>query len=563
MADALYVTTKCFCKRAWMGALLAVCTLVLGPLVIRTVAWLQGDAFHYIDDDLISIHFSYLFFSWAIFLTVCYQGLQGTKKLTFGLPISSTSIASWMMLVTVCLVVVLQLVTNGAYRVLFFDENWLADYWPLLGPLLFITMMILVGHSFYWSMHAPGIMQLFCWMSLFIGLFCWFITRYYPNGLQEKIVPWNHVALSEIVSMLLVCLAAWYQGTRAFGKVRNGTATPSLQWQKVQAWCNDLSTGTIFKNQTILISQRSSLTRLHWRDSCRRALLIGGVLFGIIVLTLNLLFVAQFQTIPSSLRDVVEGFVVNTVLFSALASVIISVILGEGINGPGRTEMKGYLAIAPMSDHDLNLNLFRNLLKTVAWTFLFLQCAMLLSLAVTAMVKGPEIFRTLLIPNLLGRGILVIITLTAMGFWTITANFISFYWTGRTWFYYTVLGVLFGCFGLYIAIVNIIEQYFSSQAGVYLLSGVFLSMSLLILGGTVTAYVVACRKKLMNISMAVIVLLLWLIGASLGFYFNYEPPQRFTHVAEPFLLFFFISLFSLAVTPFATIPLALSWNRHR
>ena len=562
MANALYVTTKVFCKRAWFGALLAVGTLVLGPLLVRTVSWLQGEQFNQVNHDLIDFHFPYLFFSCIFFLAACFQGLQGTKKMTFGLPVSSSSIASWMMLVTMGLVVVLQVVTNGAYRVLFFDENWLTDYWPLLGPLLFISMMILVGHSIFWSMHAPSFARLFFCLGLTVVLFRWFFFRYFPNGFNEYMVPWNRVTLSEFVTMLLVCVAAWCQGIRAFGKVRNGTAISSRQWEKIHVWYNDLSTGTVAKNQSIPLSRQKSLARIHWRDSCQRAVIAGGVIFGITDLTLNL-FVVLMNSSQSNLRDIVEGFLALTIVFSTFAAVIVGVILGEGINVPGRTELKGFLARAPLADRDFNITLFWNMVKTIAWTILLIQCALLLSLCVTAVVKGSEVFGVLLIPSLLGGGILVNIILTVIGFWIITANMISVFWTGRTWFYYTVIGAILGCFGLYVGLFSLLNRYNPTQTDRYILAFFFLSLSLLILGGTALAYVVACRKKLVRASTAVIVLLLWLIGTSLTFYFKYQQPKQIDGIAELCLLFFFTSLVSLAVTPFATIPLALSWNRHR
>ena len=134
MTTALYVTTKQFCKRAWFGALLAVGTLILGPLAFVLLTRMQGLNLDYMDHDLTGYHFAYLGLSWVCFLGVCLHAQSGCQKLCLTLPVSSKAIASWMMFTMVGLVVLLQLLTSGAYRMLFFDEHWLADYWPLLGP---------------------------------------------------------------------------------------------------------------------------------------------------------------------------------------------------------------------------------------------------------------------------------------------------------------------------------------------------------------------------------------------------------------------------------------------
>ncbi|HAH44759.1 MAG TPA: hypothetical protein DCM07_07835, partial [Planctomycetaceae bacterium] len=146
------MTTRNFCKRARLGALLAVGTLVLGPLISRMIMRLQGLSLEHLEQNVFDYHFAYLGVSYIFFLGVCLQALAGSEKFCLGLPVSSTSIATWMMLSMVGLVVALQLVTNGLYRVLFFDDRWLADYWPLLGPLLFMVTLILVGHAAYWSL---------------------------------------------------------------------------------------------------------------------------------------------------------------------------------------------------------------------------------------------------------------------------------------------------------------------------------------------------------------------------------------------------------------------------
>ncbi|HBL45414.1 MAG TPA: hypothetical protein DDZ90_18700, partial [Planctomycetaceae bacterium] len=193
------MTTRNFCKRARLGALLAVGTLVLGPLISRMIMRLQGLSLEHLEQNVFDYHFAYLGVSYIFFLGVCLQALAGSEKFCLGLPVSSTSIATWMMLSMVGLVVALQLVTNGLYRVLFFDDRWLADYWPLLGPLLFMVTLILVGHAAYWSLHAPSLTKFTFWSAAIVALFWWFISRYFPNGYYQKIVPWRAVTLGEFL----------------------------------------------------------------------------------------------------------------------------------------------------------------------------------------------------------------------------------------------------------------------------------------------------------------------------------------------------------------------------
>lgn len=564
MKSAFYVTTKDFCKRARFGALLAVGTLVSGPLLFLIITRLQGLNLDYVKQDMFAYHFAYLGISWIIFLAVCLHALTGCQKICLGLPASSKTIATWLMLATVALVVLLQLVTNGAYRILFFDENWLDDYWPLLGPLLFITTLILVGHYIFWSLYAPSFTRVAFWIALIVVMFWWFISRYYPNGYRAEIVPWSKVTLWEFVTLQLVSVAAWYQGTHAFAQVRSGTAVPSPQWQQVQIWWNALLTGAIPESTLIPLSRRTSLTRLHWRDSCHRAVVVGGTSFGIAVLAVNLLSTAKFNESGPGLNDfmgLVQSFLFITLLFSFVAAGIVAVLVGEGINGTGRTEMKRFLAIAPLSDRELNLSLFRNMVKAFTFTFLLIQIGMLFSYAGLMLLKGPEIFKVSLDPGTWVVMSLQVTFFTVVGFWIIAANMVSIFWTGRSWFYYTMIGLFFGGLIFLFGLNDFVHRFFLSyRARWYFEVGMLFTISILIVSATVAAYVVACRKRLVMRITSFVALLTWLIS-SVG-YAIWILNQPLAH--SPWAWIFIVStLLVLTIAPFATIPLALSWNRHR
>ena len=564
MSSALYVTTKGFCKRTWFGALLAVSTLVIAPLLFRTISRLQGLNLVYVEHDLFSYHFAYLGISWVFFLGACLQGLPGVQRIVLGLPVSSKSIASWLMFTMVGYVVLLQLVTNGFYRLLFFDQNWLADYWPVLGPLLFLVTLIMVGHSIYWSLFAPSISRYAFGALLLVGMFWWFISRYYPNGFKADIVPWSKVTLSEFVTMQLVCIAAWYQGTRAFAQVRAGTAVSSPQWEQMVVWWNALLAGAIPERQIVPLSRRTALSRLHWRDSCHRAVIMVGLGFGMIVFVFTLGLGVDMGMGPgtSGVYDPLRDFLIITTLFTLVAAVVVAVLIGDGICGQGRTEMKRYLAITPLSDRELDSIFMGNLVKAFASVFLLIHLGLFLSIVAMVFYFGPEKFKSEWSWDTVVGLSLEHLWITVMGFWIIAANIISVFWTGRSWFYYTVLGIFFGGFGLLMVFVNIGNRInWSYTVRWYFEFGIYLVLTCLILGGTMAAFVVACQKNRIKGTTAVIAFLFWLISSFVWFLSGVQP--QISLQSQLTLLLIYSSVMALAVTPFATIPLALSWNRHR
>ena len=91
----------------------------------------------------------------------------------------------------------------------------------------------------------------------------------------------------------------------------------------------------------------------------------------------------------------------------------------------------------------------------------------------------------------------------------------------------------------------------------------FLVLAFLIFAGVVTAFVTACQKGLIKLSTAGIAGGLWLIGSLTAIWLKFPAPTGLQEMLTLSLYIFFLSLFALAFAPFATIPLALSWNRHR
>ncbi|MCA9006301.1 MAG: hypothetical protein KDA70_13605, partial [Planctomycetaceae bacterium] len=96
----------------------------------------------------------------------------------------------------------------------------------------------------------------------------------------------------------------------------------------------------------------------------------------------------------------------------------------------------------------------------------------------------------------------------------------------------------------------------------------YLSIVLLVLPpqlicvGTIVAYVVACRRQLISQTGSIGALVLWLCSLAGTLIWMLERSQ-YHHGVNWGLLLLCASLGALILAPFATIPLALSWNRHR
>ncbi|QDT30354.1 hypothetical protein Enr10x_57200 [Gimesia panareensis] len=571
MTTALYVTTKQFCKRAWLGALLAVSTLVLLPLVFRALMSLKKLDGYGVSGEPFDYYFAFLGMSWIFFFAICMYALRDCEKTLFRLPVSSTRIFSGLVLLTAGAVMLLDLVTNGCYRILFFDQRWIVNDWPVLGPLLFLMTLLITCHALYWSRFSLSFTFLFVWGSLVAGLFYWFCSRYFPNGFHEASVPWRHVSFSDAVIMLGASSVAWYQGSRVFGKVRSGTAIPSRQWQQAVVWWNGLLTG----NCTTPASSQSALARLHWSDSCRRPVVFAGLYLGMLGILLSFILFLWRAGSWNPLVAYLNSIGNVTCVLCLLAAVFAGFLLGDGINNTGRTELKNYLGGAPLSDNAFSGLLMRNLVKSVGLTYGLLLLSCLLSHAAMILYFGAnghvltmqywEIYVSVLSTQ---SG--PFLCFTSAVFWGISTTLVSILWTGRTWFYFALI-VIFG--GLCVSFI-LISSFMRTESITGLLQGYLLFLSACILGGTLTAFVVALKNELitrLTILGAVLFCLFsgwfaWSLSANdykSLFYSIYNSNFFFQETGENGLRFFVFVLLTTLVAPFATIPLAISWNRHR
>ncbi|MAX35924.1 hypothetical protein [Gimesia sp.] len=563
MTHLLLVVTKTFTKRAWLAAVLAVCLLVLGSLSLRELIYLLEGPTDSGSVNPFHFHFAFLATSWVTFIAVCLQALQGSQQMIRGLPISSARIASGLMFSSVGVVVLLSLVTNGLYRLVFFDEHWLADYWPVLGPLLFLCTLVMVGYHCFWSMHAPGFLKVAGWGMAFGLLFYWFVSRYYPHGFAKGVVPWSHVTLTEFVTLQLVSLVAWLGGVRAYSNIRNGAAMPSPQWDQTQLWWTALITGRIPERMSVPLSRRMTLARMHWSGSCQRAVIVGGILFGVAVLIVNLAAAAMYDSSSPELNNLLElseTFQVSTLVLSGIAAIGVTIMLAGSVAGTGNTEMNRSLAMTPLSDRELSASLFGNMWKTCLACSVMLQLALLLSYAGFLMMQGTEIVHSNYDMGEWLKQNLIYSSVAMIGSWILTANLLALCWTGRQWVCNTVVGVVVGGSVTFMIISQILRSSGFYQAAQLLEKSVFLVMTLSIISATIGAWLDAgkrclIRKRTRNAALCcsiagLVLFKTWVFRQTVG--------------PDHWIGFLWIAtLIALILAPFATIPLALSWNRHR
>ncbi|QDV21301.1 hypothetical protein Pan153_59890 [Gimesia panareensis] len=579
MGTALAVTTKMLWKRTWLPVLFWSGVFVLIPFMFLRieqylagpVGWRCGNRSF---DEYVFYYILYLWWTSFISISIGVETTKGFRKFSLGLPLSSRTIASGIMFTVVALFISMQLVIYGLYRLLILEKVVSRDFWPMTGPLSFSVTLILVGYCFYWLLQIPSLPRLLAAIILVPGMLVWFVARFFPDGLNHGVEPWNRVTPGEWGTMLGVSLGAWYLGTVAFAQVRAGTGVPGPVWERLREWWKTLTVGTASDMQTSQPSLTAMLAQTHWRDSGRRAVMTGGVLAGLLQLAASgLLGVLMYSnnaylreiSSDSFMMDLVGMLVAISTLFCCIAVLVVAGMIGRGISSKAPEEMKRFLAQAPISDSSLNRILTRNLVRAFGYTFLINQMILLVCLSVVALIYGWHVFSALLYSGTFHVRFLLHLPLLLCGLWLIGANVAASLWSDR--------GKLLAVAGLSLELVFILYgmagyllreysgNFFLRGAVLY---GMLLSVYLPLLWGMFHAFRTACRKQLLTRGQVRLALSAWSVAAIVLLIYHLSLLDHFHKLSQLGVYWLiYTGLCALFLLPFALLPLAVSWNRHR
>jgi hypothetical protein len=446
----------------------------------------------------------------------------------------------------------MQLATNGFYRLLFFDQNWLSDYWPLTGTLMFLVTLTLVGYAVFWLLQAPTLTRLCASVEFIGGMLVWFVSRFYPDGFSGAVVPWTRVTPGEGAAMLGVSLGAWYLGTVAFAQIRSGTAVPGPAWELMKQWWNTLAVGARSDRETDPCSQTAiaTLKQVHWRDSCRSGVLIGFGLAGVaFCCNLAAFFIwAEPGADLGPMTYLPALFLTGLFLQFAVGALMIKI--GGTLTFKGKQQMKDYWGTVPLTDRELAAALLQNILKSGMLVLLAIVTIGLGgSYLLYALIQGQGVISSdwqWLVEHQLVKAAIYQVVFFLLIFWTGYSNFTAVCWFPRPCVGWWVL--------LALTVLLIISCSVSELLPV-LWTPLFLLDACLIWGVTVLTFLHAYRSRLIGGKTLWLSAFFYLL-ISIAFW-NYWDSDLFSdRVLSSALLVF-------TVLPFATIPLAVSWNRHR
>lgn len=543
MTDGLLRVTKYSMKSLWLSGAVITVVLVMPSVGLRFLGFLDEISserqFKLITGFFSGIHFAFLCISGGVFLIFCLRELIFKQKLMSRMPVATAEFVSGQILSTLVIVIMVSLVSNGVFRLLLFDADSFRKFWPVMGPILFFLTLIVVVHCIYWDLQRLGFVRVLFWFSFVLGMCYWFKSRYYPDGFDGYPTPWSKVTWPEFFTMLIVFVAAWILAIRSCAQIRCGNAVSSQMWERVWRLVGKLGHFTWTARPGKSDSVTSAFARLYWRDNCSSVMLFWVLLGSSLVVT-NLLSGA-------SRRDIIGV----TYVFLCLSSFLVSLLLGASFEG--RHQLKGYLAIVPLSDRDMASIFVRAILKLVV---LSVSSILLLGLIggslISLILQGIETTRDTGLWRMIGEsrvGFIYLSSLLLLSCWVMISNLTTLLFTQNRACY----GIFF-TFPWLMVILGLLIKFVDLSSSI-IGDVIFLSMSALIWSVTIFAYVHAYQRGLIHDRVLWLAALFCLLVPVV--YWNFWETNGLP------LRVCLSSLLVLAATPFATIPLAVSWNRHR
>ncbi len=537
MTDGLLRVTKYSLRSLWPTALGLTLLLVLPPMGLRLLACSLGRSHSPLRVNLEN-HFAFLGITGVLFVIVCLVVLDQTHKLIPRMPVTTAEIVSGQILSTLIVTMVVSLVSIAVYRQFLFDKSVFHGRWPVLGPTLFLATMVVVLHCAFWNLKSIGFFKVLFWYFFGAGVIGWFMTRYSLGDSSRFFVPWKQVTPAELLTMSVVFVASWIGAIRSCDRVRCGATESSRTWEHMQTKVKTLQHLTIIAPRKRFESISSAFARLYWQDSCRSSVAIS-VGLGCLV------FFLTFFSGNSTSREVI--FLSIMAFFSC--GVILILLLGFSLSPRESTQMKVYLAIVPLSDRDMAFVLTRTIVKLVLLLvgsiLLFgLTGGSLLFWLFEGTAATQEKLNRLFGPEW-NQNLVCSCAWVALAVWAMLANILALTWSPQRG-----SKELLAAMPTVVIVTAVISDYYPIWGVVF-----FLTNSALIWSATIIAYLRAYRANLIRTRA------LWLAGLFClivpAVYWNYWSTSEWP------LKLLWSSLLMLAVTPFATIPLAVSWNRHR
>jgi len=487
--------------------------------------------------------------SHAVFGIVCWVPLvmalasRGFLRRQYVLPVSTASMVGWTMAngalaaaITYCLVA---LVFNSLFH----------SDWPLWGPAWWAAVVYVIFQAEVWSVARRGGVLLV--PIVFATLLAVFAG---PPNLHGRLVPtssntgaeliWPTVSSAELATSLVAVAGFYLVSVFVVGRDRRGEAW-TFVWLSRGWWAQRIGdrvfASAAVQNEFTPRSFRSPQAAqfwMEWRSKGRYVILyLAALIIGLWV------FAAWNRFDRLSVSTAVSALTVMFIITTPFAGVYMG-------HRSERFDMKPFPATRPMSDDDLAIVVLRHASAVcgagaIIWVIGVAATVVLCPRPLAGFPPSPHnpaSFSFLKVGVFAGY-LLLVWTLVALG---------ATLGMARSWFV-PVAGVGIGVLLLILVLAKEMQPLAAHAVTNLLAAGC--------LGGTVAAFVIARRKRLVALRTIIGALAFYFLLLACFFLALGEDTVLLQDPLEVFLRI--VGVCAVPLAPLAAAPLALAWNRHR
>ncbi len=452
---------------------------------------------------------------------------QGHPSRLFVMPISNSSIATWHLLPAMAMVAAHSAGSTAALNAVFGLES------PIWGPTMFMAVAFAGFQATCWFTEKSG--WIFWGLVIYGTVFgLWFKSRYGAVFSQPTHL-WKEVTSIEVMTMMVFFVVSHFVAVKGIARNRCGEPLPSFG---IIAWIErifDPAPDMGMPFQTPLESH-------FWLEWRRKGLVMPAGLVLCMVLGLTGWLISS--------RDVsalLEGFLGSGGMLSFLG-LIVGFVMGHFGANNANCDMGSFFATRQMTSTDFARSILKTAAKSVLitwgmWAVATFAVYLLLLATSSQHPHLPTNLRWWYWPA------------TLLGAWIVVSAGMSIGLTGRAELF---VKILVGLAILFVLAPVIVRVAISPKAQGLFIQWAQTTSGLVVAVGTVWAFVVAHRRSLIRKSTVWLAASIWI-----GLFAAFVAEMMHRSQLQLDAVVFITGLLTLTISPLATAPLAIAWNRNR
>ena len=535
-----------FWRRTWAPLAMVLSIGVGLPALVFSVLpalFFNFDSMTAVDDPTL-LRFQFIFYIFDLFILCCVLcGVQalgpglatGKPRRLYQLPMTTASLVAGQLLCGMAAMALTYLAIVAALNVLF-PLNW-----PLWEPALMAAAIYACVQAALWLPTSLRLVQLIVLTAVSTPLFFWVKSKFGPmwDDVQHG---WYPFPAGEVATLLGLIVAAYLLAVWSVGRDRSGRVQTWFAWRE---W---LDRPTAVGGRGFRSPQQAQFW-YEWRQK--------GWIMPALLLFFMLVLLVGYQFGGSQRTDLVNAFRAYGMAL-VVFSLVVSLVQGSArLSAEGRGECGPFLGTRPLTDAALSAAMLEVSAVSLLVTWLLWIAGTAAATCWLGAGEGLSAVRHAwqLLPNVEGPSWVLYFLGVLFMAWTVLATFVPLTMTGRHRLVFSVLTfgpVAFAAF-LWSVKVGLVTEAaeFVMRAAAYLAS-----TALLI--GIAVAVRTALRSGHITPRTVGLGLALWVVPCVL-----FVTIYGSTQLGHPVVLTMIITAWAASLSPLATAPLAMSWNRHR